>query len=76
VPRVTNSQGDRCRCCKPSSSCINVQTEAVSNLLPVLLLLLQAPLDSIKGAVHALGPAVELGQVFGGLPAGAPYHLR
>jgi hypothetical protein len=47
---------------------------SVCNVL--LLLLLQAPLDSIKGAVHALGPSVELGQVFGGLPAGAPYHLR
>jgi hypothetical protein len=42
----------------------------------LLLLLLQAPLDSIKGAVHALGPTVELSQVFGGLPAGTPYHLR
>eukprot|EP00775_Hariotina_reticulata_P013475 gene13475-13601_t len=36
----------------------------------------QAPLDSIKGTVTALGASVELSQVFGGPAAGAPYHLR
>lgn len=43
-------------------------------LLP--LLLLQAPLDSIRGAVQSLGPVLELSRAFGGLPAGAPYQLR
>lgn len=37
---------------------------------------LQAPLDSIKGTVNALGPHVELSQVFGGITAGAHYNLR
>lgn len=36
----------------------------------------QAPLDSIKGTVNALGPVVDLAQVYGGLHAPAPYNLR
>lgn len=37
---------------------------------------LQAPLDSIKGTVNALGPVVDLAQVYGGLHTPAPYNLR
>jgi hypothetical protein len=37
---------------------------------------LQAPLESIKGTVNALGPVVDLAQVYGGLSSPAPYNLR
>eukprot|EP00879_Flechtneria_rotunda_P016093 GHRR01016834.1.p2 GENE.GHRR01016834.1~~GHRR01016834.1.p2 ORF type:complete len:152 (+),score=43.25 GHRR01016834.1:79-534(+) len=38
--------------------------------------LLQAPLDSIRGTVNALGPAVDLSVVFGDIAAGPSYQLR
>lgn len=48
-----------------------------SSVLALLLLLsLQAPLESIKGTVNALGPVVDLAQVYGGLSSAAPYNLR
>jgi len=45
-------------------------------LTPLVPVWLQAPLESIKGTVNALGPVVDLAQVYGGLQTAAPYNLR
>eukprot|EP00878_Enallax_costatus_P015581 GHUV01016321.1.p1 GENE.GHUV01016321.1~~GHUV01016321.1.p1 ORF type:complete len:128 (+),score=35.80 GHUV01016321.1:214-597(+) len=59
-------------------ACDVVSGSLLTNVLCVCFTscVLQAPLDSIKGTVNAVGPSVELSQVFGGLPAGANYNLR
>jgi len=36
----------------------------------------QAPSDSLKGMIDALGTEVELSRVFGGVVPGPAYHLR
>jgi hypothetical protein len=65
------------RCCETYMVyCVDVAYKVLSAAVRCCPLSLQAPLESIKGTVNALGPVVDLAQVYGGLSSAAPYNLR